>query len=56
MLEVAKVMVADLSNVHTGGVMIAESDAIDWDRAAQLIWSEDLVQDNTLLCRMKIGE
>lgn len=31
-------------------------DTIDWDRAAQLIWSEDLVRDNTLLCRMKIGE
>jgi len=31
-------------------------DTIDWDRAAQLIWSEDLLQDNTLLCRMKIGE
>ncbi len=31
-------------------------DFITWDPAAQLIWSEDLVQDNTLLCRMKIGE
>ncbi len=31
-------------------------DTIDWDRAAQLIWSDDLVRDNTLLCRMKIGE
>lgn len=31
-------------------------DTIEWDRAAQLIWSEDLVRDNTLLCRMKIGE
>ncbi len=30
-------------------------DSITWDTSAQLIWSEDLVQDNTLLCRMKIG-
>ncbi|CTQ48542.1 hypothetical protein [Jannaschia donghaensis] len=29
-------------------------DAITWDPAAQLVWSEDLVQDNTLLCRMKV--
>lgn len=31
-------------------------DDIDWDSAAALIWSEDLVQDNTILCRMTIGE
>lgn len=31
-------------------------DTIDWDEKAQLIWSGDLVQDNTLLCRMVIGE
>lgn len=30
-------------------------DKIDWDWSAKLIWSEDLVQDNTLLCRMTIG-
>lgn len=30
-------------------------DGIRWDRSAQLIWSDDLVQDNTLLCRLKIG-
>lgn len=29
-------------------------DDIDWDWNAKLIWSADLVQDNTLLCRMKI--
>lgn len=31
-------------------------DTIDWDPDAHLIWSDDLVQDNTLLCRMVIGE
>lgn len=31
-------------------------DEIDWDWDAKLIWSDDLVQDNTLLCRMVIGE
>ena len=31
-------------------------DTITWDPSAKLIWSEDLVQDNTLLCRMTIGE
>lgn len=30
-------------------------DDISWDASAKLIWSEDLVLDNTLLCRMKIG-
>lgn len=30
-------------------------DEISWDGAAELIWSDDLVQDNTLLCRMVIG-
>lgn len=29
---------------------------INWDRSAELIWSSDLLQDNTLLCRMVIGE
>lgn len=28
--------------------------AITWDPSAKLVWSEDLVKDNTLLCRMKI--
>lgn len=27
-------------------------DAIEWTSSAKLIWSDDLVQDNTLLCRM----
>lgn len=31
-------------------------DTIDWDPVARLIWSADLVQDNTLLCRMTLGE
>ena len=31
-------------------------DEISWDPSAKLIWSTDLVQDNTLLCRMKIGK
>ncbi len=30
-------------------------DTIDWDWDAKLIWSDDLVQDNTLLCRMVLG-
>lgn len=29
-------------------------DAIAWDPAARLIWSEDLEQDNTLLCRFTV--
>jgi hypothetical protein len=29
-------------------------DRIRWDRSARLIWSGDLVQDNTLLCRMTL--
>lgn len=29
-------------------------DEIQWDPSAKLVWSDDLVQDNTLLCRMKI--
>lgn len=29
---------------------------ITWDTSAKLIWSEDLVQDNTLLCRVTIAE
>ncbi len=29
-------------------------DRIDWDSSARLIWSNDLVQDNTLLCRLVI--
>ncbi len=31
-------------------------DRIQWDSRAQLIWSNDLVQDNTLLCRLLIEE
>lgn len=31
-------------------------DEINWDPSAKLVWSEDLVQDNTLLCRMTISE
>ncbi|MEM5491860.1 PEBP family protein [Hoeflea sp. AS16] len=31
-------------------------DEINWDQSAKLVWSEDLVQDNTLLCRMTISE
>lgn len=31
-------------------------DRIDWDNSARLIWSDDLVQDNTLLCRLTIGD
>lgn len=31
-------------------------DEIAWDSSAKLIWSDDLVQDNTLLCRMTIRE
>lgn len=31
-------------------------DQIQWDMSAKLVWSDDLVQDNTLVCRMTIGE
>ena len=31
-------------------------DEIRWDPSARLVWSDDLVQDNTLLCRMTIGQ
>jgi hypothetical protein len=31
-------------------------DEIDWDGSARLVWSDDLVLDNTLLCRMTITE
>lgn len=31
-------------------------DEIQWDASAKLVWSDDLVQDNTLLCRMTIGK
>jgi len=31
-------------------------DAIQWDSSAKLVWSDDLVQDNTLLCRLNIPE
>lgn len=31
-------------------------DEIQWDASAKLVWSDDLVQDNTLLCRMTVGE
>ncbi len=30
-------------------------DKIDWDSSAKLVWSDDLVQDNTLLCRVTVG-
>ncbi|MDA8870081.1 PEBP family protein [Rhizobiaceae bacterium] len=30
-------------------------DAITWDQTAKLVWSEDLVRDNTLLCRMTVS-
>ncbi|MEP0519011.1 MAG: PEBP family protein [Hyphomicrobiales bacterium] len=30
-------------------------DKINWDNAARLIWSADLEQDNTLLCRVTFG-
>lgn len=29
-------------------------DRVDWGRDAKLVWSNDLVRDNTLLCRMTI--
>lgn len=29
-------------------------DRIDWDSSAELIWSADLEQDNTLLCRLTV--
>lgn len=31
-------------------------DKIDWDNSAKLIWSDDLEKDNTLLCRLTVGE
>ncbi len=31
-------------------------DEISWDNSARLIWSYDLVQDNTLLCRLTVNE
>ena len=31
-------------------------DEVTWDSAAELVWSDDLVQDNTVLCRMTISE
>ena len=31
-------------------------DNINWDAAAKLVWSDDLVLDNTLLCRMTITQ
>ncbi len=31
-------------------------DQINWDQSAKLVWSEDLVQDNTLICRMEISD
>lgn len=30
-------------------------DEITWDQSAKLVWSEDLVFDNTMLCRMTIS-
>ncbi len=31
-------------------------DRIQWDDSSKLIWSNDLVQDNTLLCRLQIED
>ncbi len=31
-------------------------DEIDWDESAQLVWGPDLKQDNTILCRLSVGE
>lgn len=31
-------------------------DEIDWDGSAKLIWSESLIQDNTILCRLTVSE
>lgn len=31
-------------------------DRVRWDSSARLIWSDDLVQDNTLLCRLQIED
>jgi len=31
-------------------------DEITWDNNAKLIWSDNLVQDNTLLCRLTVAE
>lgn len=31
-------------------------DRIQWDSSAKLIWSDDLVQDNTLLCRVQMED
>lgn len=31
-------------------------DKIKWDASAKIVWSDNLVQDNTLLCRMKVGK
>ena len=31
-------------------------DRIAWDASARLVWSEDLVLDNTVLCRMTVGD
>jgi predicted cobalt transporter CbtA len=31
-------------------------DRIDWDSSARLIWSDDLLQDNTLLCRLTVSQ
>ena len=31
-------------------------DRISWDSSARLIWSDDLLQDNTLLCRLTVSE
>lgn len=31
-------------------------DEISWDDRAQLIWGDDLVQDNTVLCRLTVEE
>ncbi|WP_376875569.1 PEBP family protein [Albirhodobacter sp. R86504] len=31
-------------------------DEVTWDESAELVWGESLKQDNTLLCRLTIGE
>ena len=31
-------------------------DEIRWDRSAKLVWTSDLVADNTLLCKLRIDK
>ncbi|MGO4907334.1 PEBP family protein [Pseudorhodobacter sp. W20_MBD10_FR17] len=43
---------------HTAGEVGPKDgyDKITWDDAAKLVWSDDLVLDNTLLCRLVVTE